>query len=49
MALQKGQLAHDSYAKATALDLKNVTYKLAFARVLMFSQNDMDKNQGKFT
>ncbi|MFD0966893.1 c-type cytochrome biogenesis protein CcmI [Seminibacterium arietis] len=47
MALQKGQLAHDSYAKATALDPENVTYKLAFARVLMFSQNDMDKNQGQ--
>lgn len=47
MAMDNGQLAADSYAKAHKLQPENTGYKLAYARILMFSEDVMDKNQGQ--
>ncbi|MDO4429721.1 MAG: c-type cytochrome biogenesis protein CcmI [Lonepinella koalarum] len=47
MAMDNGQLAADSYAKAHQLQPENIGYKLAYARILMFSEDVSDKNQGQ--
>ncbi|MCK3658738.1 c-type cytochrome biogenesis protein CcmI [Pasteurellaceae bacterium Pebbles2] len=47
MAMDNGQLALDSYAKAHQLDSANHHYKLAYARILMFSEDQRDKTQGE--
>ncbi|SMB82565.1 cytochrome c-type biogenesis protein CcmH [Pasteurella testudinis DSM 23072] len=47
MAAGNGQLALDSYKRATALQADNNEYKLSYARVLMFSQDENDKLRGE--
>ncbi|TNH02023.1 c-type cytochrome biogenesis protein CcmI [Testudinibacter sp. TR-2022] len=47
MAAGNGQLALDSYKRATALAPENTEYKLSYARVLMFSQDENDKTRGE--
>lgn len=47
MAAGNGQLALDSYKRATALQPENNEYKLSYARVLMFSQDENDKLRGE--
>ncbi|MFC0323491.1 c-type cytochrome biogenesis protein CcmI [Gallibacterium melopsittaci] len=47
MATDKAQLAMDSYAKAYQLAPNDVTYKLAYARILMFSQDQNDNSRGR--
>ena len=47
MAMDNGQLAFDSYAKAHKLSPENVQYQLAYARILMFSQDERDKTEGE--
>lgn len=47
MAAGNGQLALDSYKRATALAPENTEYKLSYARVLMFSQDENDKMRGE--
>lgn len=46
MNLGNARLAYDSYQRAYKLEPKNNDYKLAFARVLMFSEDPTDKAQG---
>ncbi len=46
MAADKAQLALDSYARANQLAPDNIEYKLAYARVLMFSDDQTDKSKG---
>ncbi|WP_373101101.1 MULTISPECIES: c-type cytochrome biogenesis protein CcmI [Pasteurellaceae] len=46
MASDKAQLALDSYARANRLAPDNIEYKLAYARVLMFSDDQSDKSKG---
>lgn len=47
MAKDDGQLALESYEKASKLDPKNLQYKGSYAQVLMFSQDQADKDKGK--
>lgn len=47
MALDKAQLAHDSYAKASQLAPDNQEYKIAYARILMLSEDNSDKAKGQ--
>ena len=47
MASDKAQLAHDSYAKAVQLAPDNHEYKIAYARILMFSEDNSDKVKGQ--
>ncbi len=47
MALGDGKLALDSYAKAHHIKPDDIDYKLAYARILMFSDDATDKNQGE--
>lgn len=47
MATDKAQLALDSYAKAYQLQPSDLTYKLAYARILMFSQDQNDNSKGR--
>lgn len=47
MAMDNGQLAADSYGKAHKIEPENTAYKLAYARILMFSEDVIDKNQGQ--
>lgn len=47
MAMDNGQLAADSYGKAHKIEPENTSYKLAYARILMFSEDVIDKNQGQ--
>lgn len=46
MNLGDARLAFDSYQKANKLDPQNLQYKLAYARVLMFSEEPTDKLKG---
>ncbi|EIJ71068.1 c-type cytochrome biogenesis protein CcmI [Pasteurella bettyae] len=45
-ALNNGELAHTSYAKASELQPENTEYKLSYARTLMFSVDASDKAKG---
>ncbi|PJG85296.1 c-type cytochrome biogenesis protein CcmI [Conservatibacter flavescens] len=47
MSMDKGQLAHDSYARAYKLSPENTDYKMGFARILMFSDDASDKFKGE--
>lgn len=47
MANSNGQLALDSYKRATLLQPENNEYQLSYARVLMFSQDENDKLRGE--
>ncbi|WP_018651564.1 c-type cytochrome biogenesis protein CcmI [Actinobacillus capsulatus] len=47
MAKDDGQLALESYEKASKLDPKNLQYKGRYAQILMFSQDQADKDKGK--
>lgn len=47
MALDDGQLALDSFAKASQLQPDNLQYKLRYAQVLLFSADPKDKEQGE--
>lgn len=47
MATDKAQLAMDSYAKAYQLMPNDLTYKLAYARILLFSQDQADNSKGR--
>ncbi|OBX08129.1 TPR-repeat-containing protein [Gallibacterium salpingitidis] len=47
MATDKAQLAMDSYAKAYQLVPTDLTYKLSYARILMFSQDQNDNSKGR--
>lgn len=44
--LDKPQMSLDSFARANKLDPKNNLYKLAYARILMFSEDTTDKLKG---
>ena len=44
--LDKPQMSLDSFARANKLDPKNNLYKLAYARILMFSEDPTDKLKG---
>ncbi|MFZ7308370.1 c-type cytochrome biogenesis protein CcmI [Avibacterium avium] len=46
MNLDKARLAYDSYARAVKLDPENIEYQLSYARILMFSDDQTDKNKG---
>lgn len=46
MATENGQLALDSFAKATKLQPENLQYQQRYAQVLMFSADPKDKEQG---
>ncbi|MFQ1021954.1 c-type cytochrome biogenesis protein CcmI [Avibacterium paragallinarum] len=46
MNLDNARLAYDSYARAVKLAPENVEYQLSYARVLMFSEDQSDKNKG---
>ncbi|HDR1022235.1 TPA: c-type cytochrome biogenesis protein CcmI [Pasteurella multocida] len=46
MNTNKAQLALDSYARANKLEPDNLEYKLAYARILMFSEDPTDKSKG---
>ncbi|OOS01627.1 c-type cytochrome biogenesis protein CcmI [Canicola haemoglobinophilus] len=46
MNLNKGQLAFDSFSQANKLAPENIEYKLSFARILMFSEDQSDKQKG---
>ncbi len=47
MAMNNGKLALESYAKAHQLAPENTDYTLAYARILMFSDDSIDKQQGE--
>lgn len=47
MAKDDGQLAYESYGKATQLEPKNMQYKSSYAQLLMLSQDKADKEKGK--
>lgn len=47
MALDNGQMALDSYAKAAELKPDNLQYKQKFAQVLLFSDDPKDKEKGE--
>ncbi|AIK90834.1 c-type cytochrome biogenesis protein CcmI [Glaesserella parasuis] len=47
MALDNGQLALDSFAKASKLKPENMQYKLRHAEILLFSEDPKDKSQGE--
>lgn len=47
MNLDKGQLAFDSYSRAHRLKPDNSEYKLAYARILMYSADPADKAGGE--
>ncbi|QBQ63769.1 c-type cytochrome biogenesis protein CcmI [Actinobacillus indolicus] len=47
MALDNGQLALDSFAKASNLKPENTQYKLRHAEILLFSEDPKDKSQGE--
>lgn len=47
MALDNGQLALDSFAKASKLKPDNTQYKLRHAEILLFSEDPKDKSQGE--
>ncbi|MBF0785870.1 c-type cytochrome biogenesis protein CcmI [Muribacter muris] len=47
MALDDGQLALDSFSKASQLQPDNLQYKLRYAQVLLFSADPKDKEQGE--
>ncbi|TDQ59658.1 cytochrome c-type biogenesis protein CcmH [Mesocricetibacter intestinalis] len=47
MGMSDGQLALDSYAKAVKLQPQNNEYKIAYARILMFSEDSYDKSRGE--
>ncbi len=47
MATDKAQLAMDAYARAYQLMPNDPTYKLAYARILMFSQDQNDNSKGR--
>ena len=47
MAKDDGQLAYESYGKATQLEPKNMQYKSTYAQLLMLSQDKSDKEKGK--
>ena len=44
--LDKPQMSLESFARANKLDPKNNLYKLAYARILMFSEDPTDKLKG---
>ncbi|WP_109078145.1 c-type cytochrome biogenesis protein CcmI [Aggregatibacter kilianii] len=46
MNLEQPRMALDSFARANKLDPKNTQYKLAYARILMFSEDETDKLKG---
>ncbi|MCW9698837.1 MULTISPECIES: c-type cytochrome biogenesis protein CcmI [unclassified Avibacterium] len=46
MNLNDARLAYDSYARAVKLDPENKEYQLSYARILMFSDDQTDKNKG---
>lgn len=46
MATENGQLALDSFAKASKLQPENLQYQQRYAQVLMFSADPKDKEQG---
>lgn len=46
MAQNNIQLAFDSYAKAYKLEPKNLGYKLSYAKLLLFTDNKIDKMRG---
>ncbi|PJG82882.1 c-type cytochrome biogenesis protein CcmI [Caviibacterium pharyngocola] len=46
MAADNGQLAADSYARAHRLAPENTEYQLAYARILMYSEDQSDKQKG---
>lgn len=47
MAMDDGQLALDSFAKAVKLQPDNMQYKTNYAQILMFSADPKDKEQGE--
>ncbi|MGX3065722.1 c-type cytochrome biogenesis protein CcmI [Ursidibacter arcticus] len=47
MALDNGQIALDSYAKAVALKPDNLQYKQKYAQLLLFSSDPKDKEKGE--
>ncbi|WP_373767585.1 c-type cytochrome biogenesis protein CcmI [Glaesserella sp.] len=47
LALDNGQLALDSFAKASRLQPNNMQYKLRHAEMLLFSADPKDKEQGE--
>lgn len=47
MATDKAQLAMDSYAKAYQLVPTDLTYKVSYSRILMFSQDQNDNSKGR--
>ncbi|AUI66635.1 MULTISPECIES: c-type cytochrome biogenesis protein CcmI [Glaesserella] len=47
MALNNGQLALDSFMKASQLKPENTDYKLRHAEILLFSEDPKDKSQGE--
>ena len=46
MAQNDARLAFDSYAKAYKLEPNNLGYKLSYAKLLLFTDNKIDKMQG---
>ncbi len=44
---ENGQLAFDSFAQANKLDPNNVRYKIAYARFLLFSRDNIENMQGR--
>ncbi|WP_406812123.1 c-type cytochrome biogenesis protein CcmI [Histophilus somni] len=46
MNLEKAQLAFDSFSQANKLAPQNIEYKLSLARILMFSQDQIDRQRG---
>ncbi|EHK91069.1 c-type cytochrome biogenesis protein CcmI [Aggregatibacter actinomycetemcomitans] len=46
MNLEQPRMALDSFARANKLEPKNNLYKLAYARILMFSEDETDKLKG---
>ncbi|WP_373777993.1 c-type cytochrome biogenesis protein CcmI [Glaesserella sp.] len=46
MAMNNGQLALDSFAKASQLQPDNMQYKLPYAEILLFSDDPKDKSLG---
>ncbi|MBE2897195.1 c-type cytochrome biogenesis protein CcmI [Pasteurellaceae bacterium HPA106] len=47
MNTNNGQLAMESYKRAFNLDPANLNYKVSYARVLLFSQDERDNVQGE--
>lgn len=47
LAKDDGNLAYESFEKASKLDPNNIQYKSSFAQILIFSQDKSDKEKGK--